>query len=184
MGFPTLHCLYVGALWGCLIMADRDRLKLILSDIVESTGCECVLVDIVRIRSGWSVKLYIDAPEGVGHPECERVSRAVSEYLDACEENGEPWFEEKYLLEVSSPGIERPLCKKEHYMRFLGSPALIRTKARKKFSGRLLACDSDGNISLSLEDGSILAINVADVSSANLVYEPEKSEKKNNKKTK
>ena len=143
-----------------------------------------MLADIVRIRSGWSVKLYIDAPEGVGHPECERVSRAVAEYLDACEEKGEPWFEEKYLLEVSSPGIERPLSKKEHYVRFVGSPVLIRTKARKKLSGRLLACDDDGSISLSLEDGSVHALNITDISAANLVYEPEKGEKKSDKKAK
>ena len=165
-------------------MTDRNRLKSILSDIVESAGCECVLADIARIRSGWSVRLYIDSPEGVGHEECELVSKAVAEYFDACEERGEPWFEEKYLLEVGSPGIERPLCKKEHYQRFLGSKVLVRTNAKKKITGRLDACDDEGLVSISLEDGSSVTLSIADIAGANLVYEQEKGEKKGSKKIK
>ncbi|MDR3322416.1 MAG: ribosome maturation factor RimP [Synergistaceae bacterium] len=151
-----------------------------LSEIVEASGVECVGIDVEDARSGKVLRIYIDSPGGVGHEDCEHSSRAVTEYLDSCEEES-PWFSGKYFIEVSSPGIERPLFTREHYARFVGRRAKVATKARKKFEGELAGCDPDGII-MRLDDGSEARIVFSDIKRGNLVYAFEKSEKKGEKK--
>ena len=77
--------------------------------------------------------VYIDHPKGVDHALCERVTRELDDYR------------RKYTVDVSSPGIERPLRKPEHFERFVGRRVALRTAAeiagRKRFKGELIGAD-------------------------------------------
>jgi ribosome maturation factor RimP len=144
--------------------------------ITESCGVECVGIDLSDARAK-AVRIYIDSPEGVGHPECERVSRAVSDYLDSCEGDGRPWFSGKYFVEVSSPGIERPLFTEDHYRRFAGCRVSVTTRSRQKIEGEIVSCDS-GFVTLCALDGSMARLAFHDIKKGNLVYVLKKGEKK------
>jgi len=80
--------------------------------------------------------VYIDHPKGVDHALCERVTRELDDYR------------RKYTVDVSSPGIERPLRKPEHFERFVGRRVALRTAAeiagRKRFKGELIGADEQG----------------------------------------
>lgn len=160
-------------------MGDEwSKLKGILRAFVEAASCECVGIDIADARPGKVVRVYIDTPDGVGHTQCEAVSRAIITYFDQCEEDGAPCFSGKYLVEVSSPGIERPLFTKEHYARFIGRQVAVQTRAKKRMTGEITACDDAGNIDLLVEDGGAVTLNLDDIKRANLVYVMEKGVKK------
>ena len=111
-----------------------------------------------------SLRLYIDHPDGVGLDLCERVTLQVRDLLA------------DYALEVSSPGLDRPLTKPEHFRRFIGHEVRIRTAepvgGRKNFTGRLVAADAEA-VSIESEGGNA-EIPFDLVSRSNLV--PELSE--------
>jgi ribosome maturation factor RimP len=91
-----------------------------------------------------SLRLYIDHPDGVGLDLCERVTLQVRDLLA------------DFALEVSSPGLDRPLTKPDHYRRFIGHEVRIRTAepidGRKNFTGRLIAADAEA-VSIESEGG-------------------------------
>lgn len=108
------------------------------------------------------LRLFIDHPDGVGLDLCERVTMQVRDLLG------------DYALEVSSPGLDRPLSKPEHFARFKGHAARIRTaepiEGRKNFTGRLLAADAEA---VSIDSGGErVEIPFGLVSRSNLVPEP------------
>ncbi|MEO7197059.1 MAG: ribosome maturation factor RimP [Solirubrobacterales bacterium] len=92
-----------------------------------------------------TLRLYIDHPAGVELDLCERVTRGLGELLD------------EYALEVSSPGLDRPLTKPAHYERFAGHRVVLRTaepiEGRRNFAGRI-ASANDARVVLELEGGS------------------------------
>lgn len=106
-----------------------------------------------------TLRLYIDHPEGVDLDLCERVTGQLRELL------------ESWALEVSSPGVDRPLTKPEHYRRFLGSRVRVRTAdaidGRRNFTGTLTEADSE---SVSLDaDGDAVRIPMAGIRRSNLI---------------
>lgn len=162
---------------------DVRKLRNLLHEIVENQGYECVKVDIDFAPSSGrtTVRIFIDMLGGIGHEDCERTSRSVSGYLDACEEAGAPWFTGKYFVEVSSPGVERPLYDIGHYRRFAGSTAAIHTKSGSKVQGRIESVDEDDNVAVALEDGSVLEIPFEDIKRANLTFSVQKGKKNTGK---
>ncbi len=164
---------------------DAGRLKGHFREIVESLGYEYVGVEFESVRSGVLLRIYIDAPEGIGHTECEAVSRGVAAFLDEAEESGSPFFQGAYYIEVSSPGLERPLFTPDHYRRFIGKRVAIKTKTKKKITGDIRSCSDDGSVELTMGDGSSQLIAFDDIDRATLVFVLEKGEKKShNKKSK
>jgi ribosome maturation factor RimP len=133
------------------------RLKVLhdlLAPVAETNGVE--LYDIEWLREGGEriLRLYIDKPDGVDLNDCERVSRAAELILD----EHDP-IAESYMLEVSSPGIERKLKKDSHFTRYIGHKIMLRlfstispVDGRKKFTGRLDDY-KDGCIFLTDENG-------------------------------
>lgn len=111
--------------------------------------------------NGSTVRLYIDHPDGVDLDLCERVTRALRE------------LRENYALEVSSPGPKRPLTKPDHFRRFVGRRAKIRTRSdhegRRNFTGELIAADDSG-VTIG-SDGTIVTLPYSDISKSNLVPE-------------
>jgi len=117
-----------------------QKARELLAPVAAREGCELLDLRLVRAR-GWTLRLVIDRPEGVTVEDCARVSRAASATLDEDEE----LLQQKYVLEVSSPGIDRPLFQPEDYDRFAGETVKIElTEARdghRRFSGVLRGRD-------------------------------------------
>ena len=135
--------------------------------IVEEMGLELVEVQFRR-ESGWVLRLFIDRPEGVTVDDCASVSRQVSSYLEV-----EDLIAQAYTLEVSSPGLERPLKRKEDFVRFSGRRARIKLRQpindQRVFFGLL---DSlDGNILTLDVDGQLMKIDLDAIARARLVLE-------------
>jgi ribosome maturation factor RimP len=116
---------------------------------------------LAEVVNGSLVRLYIDHPDGVTLALCERVTALL------------PEIREQYSLEVSSPGIERPLSKPDHFRRFLGRRARVRTTephdGRRSFTGELVGA-SDAEITVA-DPGGVVAIAYDDIQRSNLVGE-------------
>lgn len=117
---------------------------------------EVLLAEVVR---GGLVRLFIDHPKGVTLELCERVTNHL------------PAVREQYALEVSSPGTERPLSKPEHFRRYVGRRARVRTRGdhdgRRSFTGELLNATEDA-VTVAAETG-VVSIAYADIHRSNLV---------------
>ena len=85
-----------------------------------------------------------------------------------------------YYLEVSSPGVERPLKTMEHYKRFIGSEAVVKLAKNKKISGMIVSVDLNGSIAIRNAEGEEQIIEFASIRSGHLVFKPKKGEKKKN----
>ena len=120
----------------------EKRAEELLAPIVELNGFELVDVEYVKEAGNWYLRGYIDKPGGITVNDCETVSRAFSDKLD---END--FIEDSYILEVSSPGLGRPLKKEKDYARSMGKELEIRTyrpiDKQKEFYGILLAYDNN-----------------------------------------
>jgi ribosome maturation factor RimP len=133
---------------------------------ITDMGMELVEVEHLRAPGGAVVRLYIDRNGGVSVGDCAKVSREVGYLLDA-----EDIMRGRYFLEVSSPGIDRILRKKEHFERFRGNPLRVVTKepiqGARKIRGRIHACD-DKTLYVEMDSGNIVEIPLALIEKANL----------------
>jgi ribosome maturation factor RimP len=134
----------------------------------EVENVELVLLEELGNRRMKIVRLYIDHPGGVTHDLCSRVSGVVG---DAIDEAG--WFEGGYTLEVSSPGIERPLRKRSHFEAQVGKKVWVKTKVpvdgAKVWQGVLLEVVDEEIVVKDAGREVRIPLNV--VSSAHLIYE-------------
>jgi ribosome maturation factor RimP len=134
--------------------------------LCSSQGMELVHVEYRREVGGRVLRLYIYNPGGVKLDDCVDVSRELSDILDARTDAGAP-----YRLEVSSPGIERPLGKLEDFRRFAGRKAKVRTRealeGRRNYTGVIKAV-IDGTVQMDV-DGSTVGIDHDNISRARLV---------------
>ncbi|MDP4127040.1 MAG: ribosome maturation factor RimP [Bacillota bacterium] len=133
--------------------AMEQRIGLLVEPLIVEKGLELVAVEYLKEGAHWYLRLYVDKDGGVDLDDCSEVSHLVSEMLDA--KNPIP---QAYMLEVSSPGLERPLKKEEDFVRFKGSLITIHTTALfqgyKEFTGILVGIIGD-DIVLEYEDKSI-----------------------------
>jgi len=118
-----------------------------------------VEVLLAEVVGGRLVRLFIDHPSGVTLDLCERVTRQL------------PEVRERYALEVSSPGADRPLTKPEHFRRYLGRRARVRTRGphdgRRSFTGELLEAGDDA-VTVAADTG-VVSIAYADIHRSNLL---------------
>jgi ribosome maturation factor RimP len=118
-----------------------------------------VEVLLAEVVSGSTLRLYVDHPEGVTLALCERVSAQLGDYR------------ERYSLEVSSPGQDRPLTKPQHFARFLGRRARVRLRdapnGHKSLTGELVGA-SDRDVTIAAEDG-VVTIPYDQITRSNLV---------------
>ena len=119
---------------------------------------------LVEVLGGRSVRVFIDHPDGVNLAMCERVTLLLGD------------LRERYSLEVSSPGLERPLTKPEHFRRYVGRRARVRTRTPRpvpaptsSFTGELVAA-SDDEITLAA-GGGMIAIPYSEIRRSNLVVD-------------
>jgi ribosome maturation factor RimP len=119
----------------------RVTLENLVRPVVEGLGYELWELEYSPRRGNALLRLYIDAPHGITLDDCERASRAVSEMLDEADP-----LPDRYALEVSSPGLERPLRTREQFARFVGETVFVELAApidgRRRYKGPLAAVDA------------------------------------------
>lgn len=146
----------------------RDLAQL-FEPVIESMGYELVGVEFNRGGGHGTLRVYIDRDSGVSVDDCAAISHQVSGILDV-----EEPIKQAYDLEISSPGIDRPLFKPADFERFAGQLAKIRLAAglegRRNFKGRLAGIADPGLIKIEV-DGEIFDLPFADIARANLVGE-------------
>src|SRR5215213_5662594 len=119
-----------------------ERIESIASEIAKKMSVEFVHAEVVGSKRNPTVRLFIDKPEGVTIEDCAAFSREMDEVLDA-----DDFIPSAFVLEVSSPGIERQLYKIEDFVRFSGQLARLKTleefNGQKNFTGTITAVDDD-----------------------------------------
>jgi ribosome maturation factor RimP len=145
-----------------------SRIQDCAEQLAASMGMEIVLVEI---KGGGGnrpiVRTYIDKSGGVTLSDCEQFSKRFSVLLDV-----EDWIPFHYTLEVSSPGLNRPLVKEADYQRFAGKNARVRTRSpidgQKNFKGKIVGAGG-GRVELETVPGKKLIIAVGEIDKANLL---------------
>ncbi len=141
----------------------------LLAPILEMEQFELVDVEYKAERAGWVLRIFIDRQGGITVDDCAFVSNKIQDLIDI-----KIPIPHRYLLEVSSPGLDRPLRTKEHFQRFLGHRAKIRTKepkeGRKNFTGRIVACEDDV-LSFEDEQGRLVHLALSSIDKAKLIVE-------------
>jgi len=156
------HFLFLG-----FMKKAPQHLQEMVEDVVSSQDCELVGIEMLqRQKAGQLVRIYIDAPGGVGLSHCEAVSRQLGAVLDV-----EDPIQGEYALEVSSPGMDRPLFTAEHFARFVGSVVRVKLNAavagRKNYKGELLKIE--GNDFEILVDDETIKLSLDQVDTARIV---------------
>jgi ribosome maturation factor RimP len=145
------------------------RILGLAEQVAASMGLEIVLVEIKGGSSHPVVRTYIDKPGGVTLDDCEHLSKRLSVVLDV-----EDWIPFSYNLEVSSPGLDRPLVKEADFERFAGRSARVRTRlpleGQKNFKGKILRV-ARGKVEIEVAPGRQVDIAVGDIEKANLILE-------------
>ncbi len=149
--------------------STSDNLTQLVKQTVESMGYELVGVELLsRQKSSTLLRIYIDSAKGIRLDDCTAVSHQVSGVLDV-----EDPIEENYDLDVSSPGLDRPLFDKEHFDRFKGKRARIKMRmklnGRRRYEGVLTGVEGD-NIILDLK-GERLDLPLDQIDTARLIPE-------------
>lgn len=147
---------------------NKDRisaLRSLIEPILEPEDIELVDLEFKLERGGWVLRLYIDTPGGVTLQHCELVSRQVGAMLDM-----EDPVEHSYLLEVSSPGINRVLRREKDFVQYAGSPVKMKTSrkldGKRNFQGILMGME---NAMIVLDvDGKRVEISPEDLEHARL----------------
>lgn len=148
-----------------------DQIRAIVTPPVEGAGYELVDVEYVRDQGGWVLRVFIDRVDArISHDDCERVSRELSAVLDVNDV-----IPQAYSLEVSSPGLDRPLRTRAHFARFVGEVAKVRLRegvsGRRNFKGTIVAVgDGDpGTVTMEV-DKQRFVLPLADLEKANLEF--------------
>lgn len=154
-----------------------DRARGVLEPVLARDGYELVEVEWVRGGGRWTLRLFIDKPGGVNVDDCQLVTRTVDPILDV-----EDFIEPAYDLEVSSPGLDRPLRKPEHFARYAGQRVHVKaygpvegtaggSPARKNWTGTLRGF-RDGAVEVEV-DGLLHRIPHDRIAKAHLEYDVE-----------
>ena len=146
----------------------RDTLYQIITPVVEGLGYELVGIEYLPQGKHSLLRVYIDQETGITLDDCEQVSRQVSAVMDV-----EDPLTNNYNLEISSPGLERPLFTEEHYTRFAGNQVFVRMSfpidGRRKFEGLLQGIE-DGEVVVEIDEEQF-RLPLSQVDKAHLVPE-------------
>jgi ribosome maturation factor RimP len=145
-----------------------DEVTDLVEPMVSERGLELVDVEYLSDRGRWVLRVSLDKEGGITLDDCAGVSRELAAILDV-----EEIIPDRYVLEVSSPGLNRPLKKESDFLRVIGKKIQVKTVApiegRQNFTGRLRDF-REGTLILELEDRSV-SLSVTEVKKANLEYE-------------
>ena len=121
---------------------DFNDLKLLIEPAVNKIGYELTDLEMKWNGENNLIRLFIDQPEGIGLEDCEAVSQQIGMLMDI-----EEPIKDDYVLEVSSPGLDRRLTKIDHYLQFLGNEVRVKLtipqNGRRNYKGNLLSANED-----------------------------------------
>ncbi|MBP3338124.1 MAG: ribosome maturation factor RimP [Lachnospiraceae bacterium] len=147
----------------------ESKTEALVTPIIEANNYELVDVEYVKEAGNWYLRVYVDKEGGITVDDCEVVSRALSDKLDE-----KDFIDEAYILEVSSPGLGRPLKKDKDFDRSMGKEVELKLyraiDKQKDFSGILKAYDKD-TISIEIDDGKELSFDRADIAIIRLAFD-------------
>jgi ribosome maturation factor RimP len=154
-------------------MARREtyeqRTQELIMPVIKENNFELVDVEFVKEASNWYLRLYVDKEGGITINDCELVSRAMSDILDK-----EDYIEESYILEVSSPGLGRPLKKDKDFARSIDSEVEVKLfKAMdgcKEFTGILKSYDKN-NVTIETDNNELLQIDRTNIALIRLAFD-------------
>jgi ribosome maturation factor RimP len=142
------------------------KVENIVAKLCKDEGIELVHVEFVSESHHYFLRVYIDKPDGIKMADCSNISRQLGDILDVSLD-----IETEYRLEISSPGIYRPLFNRKDYVKFSGRNVEIRTAeavdGKKKFSGVLKGISENDNVTLSV-DGNEVEIHYSSIKKARL----------------
>lgn len=140
----------------------------LIEPILSEMRFELIDVEYLSDRGRWVLRIYIDKDGGVTLDDCAMVSRELGDLIDI-----KNFIEHQYVLEVSSPGLDRPLKKEADFIRVIGKKVKVKTRlpldGRRSFTGRLKDYRSQELIIES--EGGLITLAWSDIEKANLVYE-------------
>jgi ribosome maturation factor RimP len=143
------------------------RIAELAEQIAASMGFEVILVELKGSGNQTILRIYIDQPAGISLEDCERFSKRFSVSLDV-----EDWIPSRYILEVSSPGINRPLIKESDFQRFCGKNIKMQTRfpneGQKNFKGQIVGV-TEGRLALEVAPGKRIEIALMDIEKASLI---------------
>ncbi len=144
------------------------KVKEITKPIFEKEGIELVDIEYQREKQGWVLRFYIHKPGGVSVEDCAFISEKIGRELDFYDP-----IPHSYTLEVSSPGLDRPLTKINDFKRNIGEKVIIffkeSYKGEKKFQGKILGVENN-DIILEIQ-GEVININIEKIHHAKLIVE-------------
>lgn len=147
----------------------EQKTEEILLPIVEEYGFELVDVEYVKEGGTWYLRTYIDKEGGISIDDCEKVSRRLLDILDE-----KDYIDDTYIMEVSSPGLGRPLKKEKDFKRSLGKEVDIRTyrmiDKQKEFTGILKDYDKD-TVTIELENETLKTFEKGDIALIRLAFD-------------
>jgi ribosome maturation factor RimP len=141
----------------------------LIGPVLQEMGFELVDVKFFNSRGSWILRISVDKEEGgVTLDDCARVSGEIGDLIDV-----KDVIDHRYVLEVSSPGLDRPLTKERDFSRAVGKKIKVKTRApidgRRNFTGTLLGLE-EGRVMLALDQGRV-SIPLTEVEKARLVYD-------------
>ena len=152
------------------------KIEELVQPLLDELGCELVDLEYQREQRGWVLRFFLDKEGGINLDDCAMASREISSLMDV-----ENIINTAYSLEVSSPGIERPLKKPQDFKRFSGQLVKIKTldsidpdvtgKNRKTFIGTLSGIEGDDVLLILKNKNNAVAIPLSQIDKANLKYE-------------
>lgn len=145
-----------------------EKIEKIVTPVVEEMGLSLVDVEYIQDGGYWYVRVYVENLNGdITLEECATISGKVDEDIDRL-------IEQRFFLEISSPGIERPLKKLNDYVRFKGKKIRVALKHKiedkKNFEGVIVDC-KENRILLEVEEEKVMEIPFSEIRKANIVYE-------------
>ena len=116
----------------------EEKIKEILEKKLEEPGfADCFIIEIL-LKGDQRLEIYLDSDSGISFDQCQQISRYLEGHLDQ-----EQWLGEKYTLEVSSPGVQRPLIFPRQYPKHVGRKLEVKTRAGEKLEGRLSSVNDE-----------------------------------------
>ena len=145
------------------------RVEAWLLPVLKEHAFELVDVEYVKEVGIWYLRAYIDKEGGITVDDCEIISRRLGEWLDK-----EDFIDDSYILEVSSPGLGRPLKKEKDFARSIGRDVEIRLykplNKQKEYTGTLASYDAD-TVTITLEDGSDMIFKKSEIALIRLAFD-------------
>ena len=145
---------------------------------IEALGYEYVGAELVTENSFKILRVYADKDNGLDIGDCEKISRESNDFLDQYEAE----MPARYFLEVSSPGLERPLFSIGDYRSYIGEKAALRLRGKKMLAGVIKDVSDEGVVVISCEGGEERSLPFSEIRRGNLIFTPEAGEKNTFKK--